>query len=206
MCTQLVPVSAQRPLLDKVQQWCGGHTQQPTALVPTATDVDIAQLTAAVSARRKLLCGMDRFVLTSLLQIYKKMYRGKNLEHRLRFDIGIIMFMTLVYRSLVHRVGLHFISRRVSPTVSHTHASPADRHRIIHVTHCLDYKYVMYALCVHAFLHKLIAYTVNTRYDINRIVSWMYTESVGVRKHYGGRGEVTRLPRGTPCHRRRSLL
>jgi len=101
---------------------CVGHTQQPTALVPTAIDVDIAQLTAAVSACRKLLCGMDRFVLTSLLQIYKKMYRGKNLEHRLRFDIGIIMFMTLVYCSLVHRVGLHFISRRVSPTVSHTHA------------------------------------------------------------------------------------
>jgi len=134
------------------------------------------------------------------------MYRGKNLEHRLRFDIGIIMFMTLVYRSLVHRVGLHFISCRVSPTVSHTHASPADRYRIIHVTHCLDYMYVMYALRVHAFLHKLITYTVNTRYDINCIVSWMYTDSVGVRKHYGGRGEATRLPRGTPRQRRRSLL
>jgi len=64
--------------------------------------------------------------------------------------------------------------------------SRADRYRIIHVTHCLDYKYVMYALCVHAFLHKLITYTVNTRYDINRIVSWMYADSVGVCKHYGG--------------------
>ena len=54
-----------------------GHTQQPTALVPTATDVDIAQLTAIVSARRKLLCGMDRFVLTSLLQVYKKNVSGE---------------------------------------------------------------------------------------------------------------------------------
>jgi len=29
---------------------CGGHTQQPTNVVPTATDVDIAQVTAAVSS------------------------------------------------------------------------------------------------------------------------------------------------------------
>jgi len=77
VCTQLVPVSAQRQLVDNVQPWCGGHTQQPTALVPTAIDVDIAQLTAAVSACRKLLCEMDRFVLTSLLQIYKKNVSGE---------------------------------------------------------------------------------------------------------------------------------
>ena len=37
------------------------------------------------------------FLLPSLLQIYTTIYRQRNVEHRLRFDKGLIIVMTLAY-------------------------------------------------------------------------------------------------------------
>ena len=82
--------------------------------VPRWQYANVSQGSVAIYTR----CG--GILLTSLLQIYKRIYHRRDCENQLRSDKGLIIVMTGV-SFLVHHIGLHLIGCSDPPTVSHTH-------------------------------------------------------------------------------------